>query len=213
LTNLRNPQSGAPAFLKSLIDRCFAAPALLIFLPVMAAIALCIRVTMGSPVLFRQLRPGRGGQVFMLCKFRTMRDARDASGRPLSDAERLTRLGRFLRSASLDELPQLWNVLCGDLSLVGPRPLLCDYLPLYTAEQRRRHDVMPGITGWTQVNGRNTLDWDKKFALDLWYVDHWSLMLDLRILAKTAACVLMRNGISYKGDATMPVFSGTKGSH
>jgi len=203
-------QSGFPALLKSIFDRGFATLALLISLPWMAAAALCIRVAMGSPVFFRQPRPGLHSRVFMLWKFRTMRDARDSSGRLLSDAERLTRLGRFLRACSIDELPQFWNVLRGDLSLVGPRPLLCDYLPLYSEEQRRRHDVMPGITGWVQVNGRNALDWDKKFELDIWYVDHWSLLLDLRILAKTAVRMVVRTGISYEGDATMPFFSGSK---
>lgn len=205
-------QSGFPALLKSVLDRTCAAAALLVTLVPMVIIALCIRVTMGSPVFFRQHRAGRHGRLFNLWKFRTMRDARDASGELLSDRERLTRLGRILRSTSLDELPQFWNVLRGDLSLVGPRPLLPSYLNLYSPEQNRRHDVMPGITGWVQVNGRNALDWERKFALDVWYVDHWSLLLDLRILAKTAACVLFRTGISYQGDATMPLFTGSPGS-
>jgi lipopolysaccharide/colanic/teichoic acid biosynthesis glycosyltransferase len=205
-------QSGFAARIKSAFDRVFAAMLLLTcFLP-MALIALLIRATMGSPVFFRQPRAGRNGQTLTLLKFRTMRFARDASGRLLSDRERLTRLGRFMRSTSIDELPQLWNVLRGELSLVGPRPLLCEYLPLYSEQQQRRHLVMPGITGWVQVNGRNALDWEKKFELDVWYVDHWSLLLDLRILAKTAICVLFHTGISHAGDATMPFFSGTRES-
>lgn len=203
-------QSGVAALIKADFDRSVALVMLLLFLPVMSLVALWIRITMGAPVFFRQPRAGRHGHTFTLWKFRTMRAAHDASGRLLSDQERLTGLGRFLRSASLDELPQLWNVLRGDMSLVGPRPLLCEYLPLYSPRQHRRHEVMPGITGWTQVNGRNAVDWETKFELDLWYVDHWSLLLDLQILARTAACVVLRTGISYQGDATMPVFLGSK---
>jgi lipopolysaccharide/colanic/teichoic acid biosynthesis glycosyltransferase len=206
-------QSGFPALLKSAFDRTFAAAGLLVTLVPMVLMALYIRVSMGSPVFFRQVRAGRNGRLFTLWKFRTMREERDASGEPLSDGRRLTRLGRMLRSTSIDELPQFWNVLRGDLSMVGPRPLLPGYLPLYSEEQNRRHDVMPGITGWAQVNGRNTLDWERKFALDVWYVDHWSLLLDLRILAKTVACVVFRYGISYKGDATMPFFTGSPRSN
>jgi lipopolysaccharide/colanic/teichoic acid biosynthesis glycosyltransferase len=166
---------------------------------------------MGSPVLFVQERPGLGGRPFRLVKFRTMRHATAPDGAPLPDADRLTPLGRFLRATSLDELPQLWNVLRGELSLVGPRPLLMQYLARYTPEQARRQDVLPGITGWAQVNGRNALAWDEKLALDVWYVDHWSLGLDLKILVRTLGKVLRRDGISQRGQATMPEFLGTAG--
>ena len=164
---------------------------------------------MGRPVFFRQIRPGYRTKPFTLYKFRTMREAYDADGTPRPDAERLTRLGRLLRHTSLDELPQLWNVLRGDLSLVGPRPLLMQYLPLYTPEQARRHDVRPGITGWAQVNGRNAIGWEQKFDLDTWYVDHWTLGLDIKILAMTVIKVLNMEGISGKGEATMAPFTGT----
>ena len=162
---------------------------------------------MGRPIVFRQQRPGRFAKPFILLKFRTMSDRRDASGRLLPDAERLTRIGRFLRATSLDELPQLWNVLRGDISLVGPRPLLMEHLPRYSPEQGRRHDVMSGITGWAQINGRNALNWAEKFELDKWYVDNWSLGLDLRILLQTFKCVLRRERISSGGHATMPEFA------
>ncbi|MBZ4420117.1 sugar transferase [Myxococcus sp. RHSTA-1-4] len=201
-------QAGTALFFKKCIDRLAAAAGLLCFAPVMAATALAVRVSMGRPVLFRQQRPGRGGRTFQLVKFRTMLDARGADGRPLPDAQRLTRLGRFLRSASLDELPQLWNVLRGDMSLVGPRPLLVEYLPRYSAEQARRHEVLPGITGWAQVNGRNALDWEERFRLDVWYVDHWSLWLDARILALTFLRVVQRQGIAPEGRMTMYPFLG-----
>jgi lipopolysaccharide/colanic/teichoic acid biosynthesis glycosyltransferase len=170
----------------------------------MVGVALAIRASMGRPVLFRQRRPGLHGAAFELLKFRTMTDARDDASRPLADAERLTALGRWLRRTSLDELPELANVLAGEMSLVGPRPLLMSYLPLYTAEQARRHEVLPGITGWAQVNGRNTLDWEERFRLDVWYVDHGSLTLDLEILALTVGQVLRGGGISAEGHATMP---------
>jgi sugar transferase EpsL len=159
-------------------------------------------------VLFRQERPGRAGQLFELVKFRTMTHARDASGRLLPDDARLTAVGRFVRSVSLDELPQLWNVLRGDMSLVGPRPLLVRYLDRYTDAQARRHDVLPGITGYAQVRGRNEVGWDRRFELDVWYVDHWSLWLDLRILAETVGAVLARKGVSEPGRATMTEFFG-----
>jgi lipopolysaccharide/colanic/teichoic acid biosynthesis glycosyltransferase len=178
--------------------------------PVLAAVALAIRVSMGGPVLFRQMRPGRYGRPFMLLKFRTMSEARDSEGCLLADGKRLTRLGQCLRASSLDELPQLWNVVRGNMSLVGPRPLMMEYLKRYTPQQARRHEVMPGITGWTQVNGRNALSWEEKFALDVWYVDNWSLTLDLRILFNTVWRVLRRNGISRAGHATAPEFMGTK---
>ena len=182
----------------------------LLLLPFIAVIAAFVAVNLGSPVLFRQLRPGRYGLPFTMIKFRTMRDAIDAEGNPQPDAERLTRFGRLLRSSSLDELPGLWNVVKGDMSLVGPRPLLMEYLPLYSAEQARRHEVRPGITGWAQVNGRNGLDWDKKFALDLWYVEHNHLWLDMKILGLTLVKVLKRDGISGDGEVTMSKFLGNE---
>jgi lipopolysaccharide/colanic/teichoic acid biosynthesis glycosyltransferase len=168
-----------------------------------------IRLTMGSPVLFRQVRPGRYCRLFTLFKFRTMRNTTAPEGAPLPDTERLTPLGTFLRRTSLDELPQLWNVLRGDLSLVGPRPLLPEYLDRYTTIQARRHEVRPGITGWAQVNGRNALSWEDKFALDVWYVDNWNLWLDLRILWLTLIKVLRREGIQAADHATMPEFKGS----
>jgi lipopolysaccharide/colanic/teichoic acid biosynthesis glycosyltransferase len=169
---------------------------------------------MGRPVMFRQRRPGLHGKAFEIAKFRTMRDARDARGEPLPDGERLTAVGTVLRRMSLDELPQLWNVLRGELSLVGPRPLMMQYLTRYDREQARRHDVLPGITGWAQVHGRNAVAWDARFRLDVWYVDHWSLWLDLKILALTAWTLARREGISGRGHATMPEFlgSGANGS-
>ena len=183
------------------------APVLVIVLLVLAVL---VRSRLGSPLFFTQARPGLHGKPFRLIKFRSMTEARDASGALLSDGDRLTTFGRFLRASSLDELPEVMNVLAGEMSLVGPRPLLMDYLPLYTPEQARRHDVAPGITGWTQVNGRNALTWEEKFALDTWYVDNRSLALDLKILWRTVGKVLRRDGISATGDATMPRFEGTK---
>lgn len=176
-------------------------------LPMLVVMAL-VRYRLGSPVLFRQQRPGLNGRPFNMVKFRTMTDARAPDGSLLPDAQRLTAFGRFLRSSSLDELPELWNVLRGDMSLVGPRPLLMEYLPLYSAEQARRHEVRPGITGWAQVNGRNALTWDQKFKLDVWYVDHRSMTLDLRILFLTLMRVVQRDGITAAGDASMPRFTG-----
>jgi lipopolysaccharide/colanic/teichoic acid biosynthesis glycosyltransferase len=204
----RGRQTGWRLVVKRAIDRCSAGVGLLVTGPVLLGSMAAIRATMGGPVLFSQQRPGRAGKPFRVYKLRTMRDARDAEGNLLSDHERLTTLGRFLRASSLDELPQLWNVLRGDLSLVGPRPLLMQYLSRYSPEQARRHEVLPGITGWAQVNGRNALTWDEKFKLDLWYVDHWSLFLDLRILARTMRQVIVREGISNEGHATMPEFMG-----
>jgi sugar transferase EpsL len=189
---------------KRLFDLAFVLPGLLVFFPLMLATALVVRLVLGSPVLFRQLRPGLGGHPFVLLKFRTMRAGAG------SDAARLTPFGRFLRGTSLDELPELWNVLKGDMSLVGPRPLLMQYLPRYTNEQARRHEVPPGITGWAQVNGRNAQSWEERFALDVWYVEHRSLWLDVRILARTVLAVLRRQGISAAGEATMPEFMSTK---
>jgi lipopolysaccharide/colanic/teichoic acid biosynthesis glycosyltransferase len=200
------PQHGWPAGLKLLLDRAVAALGLLLLSPVMFVVALMIRARMGSPVLFRQQRPGLHAEPIEVLKFRTMRHAIASDGQPLPDAARLTSLGRFLRASSLDELPQLWNVLRGDLSLVGPRPLLMQYLPRYSPEQARRHDVLPGITGWAQINGRNAISWEEKFALDVWYVDHWSMALDLKILAQTLLRVVKRSGISRDGHATMPEF-------
>ena len=195
--------------MKRLIDILVALVALILLSPIIAAVALAVRIKLGSPVLFRQTRPGIHGEAFTILKFRTMRDERDKNGRQLPDEERLTDFGKWLRATSLDELPELWNVLRGDMSLVGPRPLLMQYLPLYTPEQMRRHDVRPGLTGWAQVNGRNSLDWESKFALDTWYVDNRSTLLDLRILFMTAISVFGQHGISHGDSATMPEFSGT----
>ncbi len=194
---------------KRALDLVGASVGLLVTAPVMAGAALAIRATMGPPVLFAQPRPGLGGRTFTMYKFRTMREASDEAGRPLPDEARLTRLGRVLRAASIDELPALLNVLRGDMSLVGPRPLLVRYLERYTPEQSRRHTVKPGITGWAQINGRNALTWEAKFEHDVWYVDHRSIWLDLRILARTVIAVLRRDGIAHEGAATMPEFMGT----
>ncbi len=193
---------------KPLLDRIAAAASLAVLSPVLLGLGVLVRWRLGSPVLFRQERPGLHGAPFTMLKFRTMTDARDASGGLLPDVERLTGFGRFLRASSLDELPELWNVLRGEMSLVGPRPLLVQYLDRYTPEQARRHDVRPGITGWAQVNGRNALSWDEKFALDVWYVDHASLGLDLKILWLTLRKVFVREGISADQHATMPEFLG-----
>lgn len=194
---------------KRALDVGVAGTALILLSPILAGVALAVRMQMGGPVLFRQPRPGLHGRPFIMCKFRTMLDTTDAQGRPLRDSERLTSLGRFLRSSSLDELPELFNVLRGDMSLVGPRPLLMEYLDRYTPEQARRHEVRPGITGWAQVNGRNAISWEEKFKLDVWYVDNRSFWLDLKILWLTVLKVFRREGISAAGEATMPVFTGT----
>ena len=177
--------------------------------PLLLLLAVLVRWRLGSPVLFRQQRPGLHGRPFFICKFRTMNEARDTHGKLLGDVERLTSLGRFMRRFSLDELPQLFNVLKGDLSLVGPRPLLMEYLPLYSAEQARRHEVRPGITGWAQINGRNAISWEERFRLDGWYVDHHSFALDMRILWMTLLKVLRSEGVSQKGHATMEKFRGS----
>jgi lipopolysaccharide/colanic/teichoic acid biosynthesis glycosyltransferase len=195
--------------LKRAFDVVVAAIALVVLSPVLVLIVLAVRIAMGSPVLFRQQRPGRYGAPFTMTKFRTMTDRRDPSGELRPDVERLTRLGRFLRRTSLDELPELVDVLRGDMSLVGPRPLLMEYLPLYTPTQMRRHEVRPGITGWTQVNGRNALSWEEKFDLDVWYVDHRSVRLDAKILALTLRAVLSGRGVSAPGEATMEPFRGS----
>ncbi len=194
---------------KRVLDVLLAVVALIALSPLLAVVAALVWLDLGSPVLFRHERPGRQARPFRLLKFRTMTDARDAQGKLLPDAKRLTRLGRLLRSTSLDELPELFNVLRGEMSLVGPRPLLMEYLPRYTARQMRRHEVRPGITGWAQVNGRNALAWERKFELDVWYVDHQSLWLDLKIMALTAWKVLRREGINQEGYATAPEFLGT----
>lgn len=180
---------------KRLLDLALALPALVLLAPVIAVTALVVARRLGSPVLFRQQRPGLLGRPFTVFKFRTMTDARDADGKLLSDRERLTLLGRVLRKASLDELPQLWNVVRGDMSLVGPRPLLMEYLPNYTPEQARRHEVLPGITGWAQIHGRNGVAFGDRLRLDVWYVDHWSLWLDIKIMARTVGCVLRGSGV------------------
>lgn len=195
---------------KRLMDIVGASAGLFVAAPAIALIAALIRVKLGSPVLFRQQRPGLGERPFVILKFRTMRDAVDGSGKPLPDGARMTALGRFLRATSLDELPELWNVLTGEMSLVGPRPLLMEYLARYDDDQHRRHDVKPGITGWTAVKGRNSLDWDEKFALDTWYVDNWSNELDLEILARTVLSVLKREGIDHPSGVPMPKFEGRK---
>jgi sugar transferase EpsL len=195
--------------LKRLFDLLVTIPALLFLAPFLLALALLVRLKLGAPVLFRQPRPGLHGKPFTLYKFRTMTDARDAQGHLLPDAERLTSFGRFLRSYSLDELPEFFNVFKGEMSMVGPRPLLMQYLPRYTPEQARRHEVKPGITGWAQVNGRNALTWEAKFALDVWYVEHASLWLDLKIIALTVWKILTREGISHPGEATMAEFTGS----
>ena len=196
--------------MKRVLDVALVCATLPVTLSVALVVAGLVRLRLGSPVLFAQVRPGLHGAPFRLLKFRSMTDATAPDGAPLPDAERLTPFGRLLRSTSLDELPSLWNVLRGDMSLVGPRPLLTEYLPLYTAQQRRRHEVRPGVTGWAQVNGRNALSWEEKFALDVWYVDHRSLALDLRILRLTVGRVLRRDGVSASGDVTMPRFTGSR---
>lgn len=192
---------------KRVFDVVVAGVGLVVVAPVMGVVAVSVRRRLGSPVLFAQQRPGRGGRAFTLMKFRSMSDAMDAHGRALPDEERLGSFGRRLRATSLDELPELWNVLRGDMSLVGPRPLLMEYLPRYSAEQRRRHEVRPGITGWAQVKGRNALSWREKFELDVWYVDNYSIRLDIKILWHTLSAVLRRDGITAEGSATMPPFA------
>jgi lipopolysaccharide/colanic/teichoic acid biosynthesis glycosyltransferase len=193
---------------KRLFDLLLTLPGLILLSPILGLIAVAVWINQGRPVLFRQVRPGYGGQPFNLFKFRTMRIARASDGEPLPDEVRLTALGRFLRSFSLDELPELWNVVRGEMSLVGPRPLLMQYLDRYTPEQARRHDAVPGITGWAQIHGRNAVNWEEKFALDVWYVDHWSLGLDFKILLLTLWKVITREGISQPGRATADEFMG-----
>lgn len=193
---------------KRLFDIVASLTALMVFLPVLLVVAFYIKQNLGSPVLFSQVRPGRNGKPFKMIKFRSMKDAADKEGNPLPDDQRLTSFGLKLRATSLDELPELWNVLKGDMSLVGPRPLLMEYLPLYSSEQSRRHEVRPGITGWSQVNGRNAISWDEKFRLDVWYVDNSSILLDIRILWLTVKKVLIREGVAAEGHVTTEKFRG-----
>lgn len=194
--------------LKRLFDIFFSSFCLVLLSPIIAIVAFRIRKKLGSPVLFRQSRPGLSGKPFSMVKFRTMKDAVDERGNLLPDSERMTSFGQFLRSTSLDELPELWNVLKGDMSLVGPRPLLMEYVSLYSEEQFRRHEVRPGVTGWAQVNGRNAISWEDKFKLDIWYVDNRSFWLDIKILFLTVKKVLVRDGISGEGEVTMSKFTG-----
>ncbi len=195
---------------KRIFDLLFASVALVVLSPVFLVIASIVKLRLGSPILFKQVRPGYHGKPFTVLKFRTMTDVKDKDGTSLPDEQRLTPFGSWLRSSSLDELPELWNVLKGEMSMVGPRPLLMEYLPLYSPEQSRRHNVRPGITGWAQINGRNALTWEEKFALDVWYVDNHSIAVDLKILCKTIAAVVQRKGISHSGEVTMPRFVGNQ---
>lgn len=198
------------AYVKRLLDLVLSAVALLLLSPVILVVAILVRCNLGAPVIFCQERPGKDEEIFKLYKFRSMTDACDAYGQLLPDELRLTRFGRFLRSTSLDELPELWNIFKGDMSIVGPRPLLVKYLPLYNEEQRHRHDVTPGLTGWAQVHGRNLCSWEEKFDYDIWYVDHVSFILDLQIIFLTVKSVLKREGISSEDSATMEEFTRTK---
>jgi len=198
------------AVLKRCFDIAISALGILVLLPLFLVLYLLVRSANGTPVFFTQLRPGRDGKLFVLYKIRTMVDLTDQHGEPLPDEKRLTGLGKFLRATSFDELPELFNVLKGDMSLVGPRPLLMEYLPLYSAEQARRHEVRPGITGWAQINGRNLLSWEEKFELDVWYVDNWNLLLDLKIIGLTFLKVFKGEGVSAEAHATMPKFTKSK---
>lgn len=197
---------------KRIFDVVVSSLLLILLSPVLAVVFVVVRLRMGTPIFFMQIRPGLHGKPFRMVKFRTMRDAVGSAGNCLSDAERLSTIGSFLRASSLDELPELWNVLKGDMSLVGPRPLLMEYLPLYSQEQARRHEVQPGVTGWAQINGRNAISWEKKFELDVWYIDHWSFGLDVKILWQTVLKVFFREGISQDGHATMEKFRGSSSS-
>lgn len=196
--------------LKRAVDLILGITAVILLSPILLITAILVSQKLGSPILFTQVRPGKDGKPFKMVKFRTMRDAIDAQGNPLPDAERLTPFGRRLRSTSIDELPELWNVIKGEMSLVGPRPLLMEYLPLYNQEQAKRHDLKPGMTGWAQINGRNAISWEDKFKLDTWYVQHQSLWLDIKIMALTVKKVLVRDGISADGEATMTRFTGSQ---
>ncbi|MCX0332120.1 sugar transferase [Acinetobacter radioresistens] len=199
--------------LKRLLDITIASIALILLSPLYFYVAYKVKKNLGSPVLFRQVRPGLHGRPFEMIKFRTMKDAIDANGQPLPDSERLTPFGRMLRSSSLDEMPELWNVIKGDMSIVGPRPLLMEYLPLYNEEQAKRHQVRPGMTGYAQVNGRNAIGWDEKFKLDTWYVENQSIWLDFKIMLKTVKKVLAKDDISAEGEATMSKFTGNSVGH
>lgn len=194
--------------LKRVLDIAVSAIAIVVLSPLILLLILAVRIFLGSPILFRQLRPGRDGKPFEMMKFRTMLELRGENGELLPDSDRLSPFGRWLRSTSLDEIPEIWNILRGDMSLVGPRPLLMAYLPLYSAKQARRHEVRPGLTGWAQINGRNALQWSEKFELDVWYVDNQSFMLDMKILILTVLRVIKKDGISAAGEATMPAFTG-----
>lgn len=198
--------------LKRTLDVVLAVLTIILFMPLMIGVALAVRINLGSPVLFAQFRPGLHSRPFRMIKFRTMRDAVDSRGDPFPDEQRMTRLGAWLRASSLDELPEIWNVLRGDMSIVGPRPLLMAYLPLYSAHQARRHEVRPGITGWAQINGRNAISWPHRFDLDVWYVDNRSFLLDLKIFMKTFQRVWRRDGVSAHGQATMSAFEGNRDS-
>ena len=193
-----------------LIERIIVLAIIILLSPILLFLAVLVRLNMGSPVLFKQKRPGKGGNIFIMFKYRTMLEITNLDVNLNKDEDRITRLGKFLRSTSLDELPTLWNVLKGDMSLVGPRPLLIEYLPLYNDRQSRRHDVRPGITGWAQINGRNSISWENKFEMDIWYVENRSLWLNIKILWKTVFKVFKRDGISQDGHATMPLFTGNK---
>lgn len=197
-------------FSKRLFDLVFSILAIIILSPILLLTAMLVRVFLGTPILFKQQRPGYKGRPFFIYKFRSMLDAVDRAGNPLPDSERLTRFGRILRSLSLDELPELFNILRGEMSFVGPRPLLMEYLPLYSPEQARRHDVVPGLTGWAQVNGRNALDWPSRFKLDVWYVDNWSFWLDIQIILMTVWKTVSREGINQQGQATVEYFKGER---
>ena len=206
--NQENKLKKISRLVKAILDRIVAAIALLIFSPFILFVGIAIYIRMGRPIVFTQLRPGKDGRIFTFYKFRTMTDDRDADGNLLPGIERITALGKFLRQTSLDELPQLWNVLKGDMSFVGPRPLLVEYLERYSPEQARRHDVLPGITGWAQINGRNSISWPEKFKLDVWYVDNWSLWLDIKILFLTVWKVVKKEGINQSEQTTMEKFMG-----
>ena len=205
----RATSSSMYPYAKRILDIVFSAMSMLVLTPVLIVVALLIRLKLGTPVLYRQTRPGLMGKPFELVKFRSMLEAFDENGDPLSNEKRMTPFGQFLRSSSLDELPELWNILKGDMSIVGPRPLLMEYLPLYSESQARRHDVPPGLTGWSQINGRNAISWEEKFELDVWYVDNTSFLLDLKIIALTVTKVLRREGISHGENVAMPRFQGS----
>jgi len=194
--------------MKRLFDIAAASTLLVLLAPLILVVALLVRIKLGSPVVFRQVRPGLGGRPFTLLKFRSMRDATDARGNPLPDDQRLTGFGRMLRASSFDELPSLWNVLKGEMSMVGPRPMLMEYLPLYNERQFRRHDVLPGVTGWAQINGRNNIEWERKFELDVWYVENRSFLLDMKIIALTVRKIASRDGVAKEGHATTDRFMG-----